>query len=122
WLFGVHGISQGLRHVIYQPALVLVLLAGVIVATAFHELGHASALRYGGGEPGVMGVGVYIVWPAFYTDITDSYRLGKWGRLRADTGGMYFNAIFALGSVAAYAATGFEPLLLLVVLQNFAIV
>src|SRR4051812_3147885 len=122
WLFGIHGVSQGLRHVLYQPSLLLALLGGVIVATAFHEVGHATAVRYGGAEPGVMGVGVYIVWPAFYTDITDAYRLGKWGRLRADVGGMYFNAIFALAVAGAYLATGFEPLLLLVVLQNFAIV
>ena len=27
--------------------------------------------------PGVMGAGVYLVWPAFYTDVTDSYRLGR---------------------------------------------
>jgi putative peptide zinc metalloprotease protein len=121
WLFGVHGISQGLRHVLYQPALLLLLVGGVVVATAFHEIGHATAVRYGGAEPGVMGVGVYIVWPAFYTDITDAYRLGKWGRLRADTGGMYFNAVFALATAAAYVVTGFEPLLLLVLLQNFAI-
>jgi hypothetical protein len=35
---------------------------------------------------------------------------------------MYFNAIFALAVGAAYALTNFEPLLLLVVLQTFAIV
>src|SRR4051794_29701025 len=122
WLFGVHGISQGLRHVLYQPALLFMLLGGVVLATAFHELGHATAVRYGGARPGVMGVGVYIVWPAFYTDITDAYRLPKWGRLRADVGGMYFNAVFALAVAGAYAVTGFEPLLLLVVLQAFAIV
>src|SRR4051794_26649673 len=122
WLFGVHGISQGLRHVLYQPALLFMLLGGVVLATAFHELGHATAVRYGGARPGVMGVGVYIVWPAFYTDITDAYRLGKWGRLRADTGGMYFNALFGLVATGAFLATGFEPLLLLVVLQTFAIV
>jgi putative peptide zinc metalloprotease protein len=122
WLFGLHGISQGLRHLLYQPALLFLLVGGVIVATAFHELGHATAVRYGGAEPGVMGVGIYIVWPAFYTDITDAYRLGKWGRLRADTGGMYFNALFGLAATGAYLATGFEPLLLLVVLQTFAIV
>jgi putative peptide zinc metalloprotease protein len=122
WLFFSHGISQSLRHTLYEPALLLALLGGVVLATAFHEIGHATALRYGGGKPGVMGVGVYIVWPAFYTDITDSYRLGKWGRLRTDVGGMYFNAIFALAIAAAYALTGFEPLLLLVVLQTFAIV
>ncbi|MEA2266608.1 MAG: putative peptide zinc metalloprotease protein, partial [Solirubrobacteraceae bacterium] len=99
----------------------LMLIGGVVLATAWHEMGHATAVRYGGAEPGVMGVGIYIVWPAFYTDITDAYRLGKWGRLRADIGGMYFNAIFALLIGGLYAATGFEPLLLLIVLQNFAI-
>ncbi|MEA2364671.1 MAG: putative peptide zinc metalloprotease protein [Thermoleophilaceae bacterium] len=122
WLLGVHGISQGLRHVIYQPALVLMLLGGVVLATAFHEIGHASGLRYGGGKPGVMGVGVYIVWPAFYTDITDSYRLDKKGRLRTDLGGMYFNAIFALAVGGLYAVTRYEPLLLLIVIQTFAII
>jgi putative peptide zinc metalloprotease protein len=122
WLFFLHGISQSLRHTLYEPALLLAMLGGVVLATAFHEIGHATALRYGGGKPGVMGVGIYIVWPAFYTDITDSYRLGKWGRLRTDVGGMYFNALFALAIAAVYALTGFEPLLLLVVLQTFAIV
>ena len=122
WLFGVHGISQSLRRVIYDPSLLFMLVGGVVVATAFHEIGHATGTRYGGAEPGVMGVGVYIVWPAFYTDITDAYRLGKAGRLRADMGGMYFNAIFALAVAAAYAATRFEPLLLLIVLQTFAII
>ncbi|WP_372791014.1 hypothetical protein [Paraconexibacter sp.] len=122
WLFGIHGISQSLRSVIYDPTLILMLFAGVVLATTFHEIGHATGTRYGGAEPGVMGVGIYIVWPAFYTDITDSYRLGKAGRLRADLGGMYFNAVFALAIAGIYAATGFEPLLLLVVLQTFAII
>ena len=122
WLFGVHGISQSLRAVLYQPALMFMLLGGVVLATAFHEIGHATAVRYGGARPGVMGVGIYIVWPAFYTDITDAYRLPKWGRLRADIGGMYFNCIFGLAAAGTYLVTDFEPLLLLVVLQTFAIV
>ena len=122
WLFGVHGISQSLRRVIYDPSLLFMLFGGVVLATAFHEIGHATGVRYGGARPGVMGVGVYIVWPAFYTDITDAYRLGKGGRLRADMGGMYFNAVFALAVAGLYALTGFEPLLLLIVIQTFAIV
>ena len=48
-----------------------------------------------------MGVGVYLVWPAFYTDVTDAYRLDRRGRLRTDLGGVYFNAIFALLAGAA---------------------
>ena len=80
WLFLDHGIAQGLRHAIYQPLLLLGMFAGVVIATAFHEIGHATACRHGGAKPGVMGVGIYIVWPAFYTDVTDAYRLGRGGR------------------------------------------
>ncbi|MEA2289612.1 MAG: putative peptide zinc metalloprotease protein [Solirubrobacteraceae bacterium] len=121
WLFFGHGIAASLRTVIYNPALLLGLLGCVALATAFHEIGHATACRYGGAKPGVMGVGIYVVWPAFYTDVTDAYRLSRGGRLRTDLGGVYFNAVFALVSAGLYFATGFEPLLLLVLLQNFAI-
>jgi putative peptide zinc metalloprotease protein len=122
WLLFDHGISASLRAVIYNPALLLGLLACVALATAFHEIGHATACRYGGAKPGVMGVGIYVVWPAFYTDVTDAYRLSRGGRLRTDLGGVFFNAVFALVSAGLYFATGFEPLLLLVLLQNFAII
>ena len=69
-----------------------------MLSAGFHEFGHAAAARRGGATPGVMGAGLYLVWPAFYTDVTDSYRLGRVGRLRTDLGGLYFNAIVAVGS------------------------
>jgi putative peptide zinc metalloprotease protein len=122
WLFLHHGIAPGLRRTLYQPLLLVVLFAGVVVATAFHEIGHATACRYSGAKPGVMGVGIYVVWPAFYTDVTDAYRLGRSGRLRTDLGGIYFNSIFALAMGGLFFLTGFEPLLLLVLIQNFAMV
>src|SRR6185369_17477512 len=93
---GIHGIAAGLRSAIYNPTLMLAVFASVIVATMFHEFGHASALRYHRGRPGVMGVGIYLVWPAFYCDVTDAYRLHRKARLHTDLGGVYFNAIFAL--------------------------
>ena len=112
WLFGIHGVAGGLRSALYSPGLLLAVLLSVVVATAFHELGHASACRYGGARPGVMGVGLYLVWPAFYCDVTDAYRLGRVGRLRTDLGGVYFNAIFALLAGGVYFATGEEAALL----------
>jgi putative peptide zinc metalloprotease protein len=118
WLFGFHGIAQSLRETLYKPGFILLTLALVIVSAAFHECGHATACRYGGARPGKMGVGLYIVWPAFYTDVTDAYRLSRGGRLRTDLGGVYFNAIFILLTAGAYFATGFEPLLLIIPLQH----
>ena len=106
WLFGVHGIAGGIRAVLYEPAWLLALLCSIVVATAFHEIGHASACRFSGARPGVMGVGVYLIWPAFYCDVTEAYRLNRRGRLRTDLGGVYFNGLFALMAGAAYFATG----------------
>jgi putative peptide zinc metalloprotease protein len=118
WLFAVHGVAGGLRAVLYSPVLLLGVLASTVVATAFHEVGHASACRYGGARPGVMGVGIYLVWPAFYCDVTEAYRLDRPGRLRTDLGGVYFNGLFALTAGLAYFATGQEALLLVAFVQH----
>jgi putative peptide zinc metalloprotease protein len=122
WLFFSHGVAGGAREALYRPGLLLFTIGLVIGAAAFHELGHAAACRYGGADPGVMGMGLYIVWPAFYTDVTDAYRLGRGGRLRTDLGGVYFNALFVLALGGIYAVTGLESLLLVVVLVHFEMV
>jgi putative peptide zinc metalloprotease protein len=118
WFFFIHGVAQSTREMLYNPLLLLMVFGLVALGTAFHEIGHATALRYGGGKPGVMGAGIYIVWPAFYTDVTDAYRLGRWGRIRTDLGGVYFNAIFMLGILGVYVVTGFEPLLVLLLVTH----
>ena len=121
WMFFIHGLAQGVRVMLYTPVFMLVALVLVIASAAFHECGHATACRYGGARPGVMGAGLYMVWPAFYTDVTDAYRLGKGGRLRTDLGGVYFNLIFALGTAVAYFVTHFEPLLVIIAFQHLEI-
>ena len=121
WFFFSHGAAESLRQLLYQPLYLILTFAFIVLAAAFHETGHATACRYGGAEPGAMGVGIYIVWPAFYTDVTDSYRLGRGGRLRTDLGGVYFNAIFILAMAGAYFATGFEPLLIPILLAHLEI-
>jgi len=120
WLFFVHGVGQGLLDVIHQPSLLLAFFALEMVALAWHELGHATACRYGGAKPGKVGVGIYVIWFVFYTDVTDSYRLGKAGRLRTDSGGLYFDAIFTLALAGAYFLTGFEPLLVVALVNQIA--
>src|SRR3954454_14220143 len=122
WLFAFHGIAQSLREVLYSPALLMMMLGLVVLSAAFHECGHATACAYGGARPGVMGAGLYIVWPAFYTDVTDAYRLGKGGRLRTDLGGVYFNVVFMLVVLGVYAATGYEPLLLIIPFMHLEII
>ena len=116
WLLFDHGVAPATQQVLLQPTLVLVIFGLTLASTALHELGHATACRYGGARPGVIGVGIYLVWPVFYSDVTDSYRLGRAGRLRTDLGGVYFNVVSGALMAAAYLVTHFEPLLLAIVL------
>jgi len=122
WYFGTHGVGQSLRETIYQPLVMLLIYALLILSVAWHEFGHATATKYGGARPGKIGFGIYIIWPAFYTDVTEVYSLGKAGRVRTDLGGVYFNAIFALAIAGIYFLTGFEPLLVLIMIQHLLIV
>ena len=89
---------NALQEVLATPSLLLALYALLTLAAVLHELGHAAACRYGGARPGRIGYGVYLVFPAFYTDVT-THRLGRAGRARTDLGGLYFNAWFLLASV-----------------------
>ena len=114
WLFAVHGLGGGLRQVLRDPADLLIVLGLSVVSGAFHECGHAAGCRYGGARPGKIGVGIYLVWPAFFTNVTDSYRLSRAGRLRTDLGGLYFNAVFMLALAGIYTATSSEVLLLVI--------
>jgi putative peptide zinc metalloprotease protein len=120
WLFGAHltALTRAARQLPFHPNLFLLVTALVICSGFFHELGHATATRYGGGSPGVMGVGIYLAWPAFYTDLTDSYRLNRGGRLRSDLGGVYFNAVLIVVAGVAYITTGFGPLAVFIVVSQ----
>jgi len=114
WLFAVHGLGGGIRQVLRDPMDLLIVFGLSVLAAVFHECGHATACRYGGARPGVVGVGIYLVWPSFFTNVTDSYRLSRAGRLRTDLGGLYFNAVFMLALAGLYAGTSAEILVLVI--------
>ena len=104
WAFASIGaVSESLSRVLLEPGYLLAFLGLIVASMLFHELGHAAACRYGGGRPGAIGAGLYLMLPAFYTNVTDAYRLPRRARVRTDLGGIYFNAVFIviLGGVLA---------------------
>src|SRR4051812_7636569 len=122
WVFFHKGLAPAAYDAFQRPHLLLLVFVVTVLSGGFHEFGHAAAARYSGADPGVMGAGIYLVWPAFYTDVTDSYRLGRGGRIRTDLGGLYFNAIIVVLTFAWWCATGWEAVLLLVATQTLQMV
>lgn len=117
WVLWEKGLAQPTRQAFYEPGLLLAVFVLTVLSAGFHELGHAAACRSAGARPGAMGAGLYLVWPAFYTDVDDSYRLSRWGRLKVDLGGLYFNALVAVGVTALWWVTRQDALLLGVATQ-----
>jgi putative peptide zinc metalloprotease protein len=118
WLYATHRVTDGLQAAFYAPGGLLAVLALGIAAGLFHELGHAAALRYGGGRSRGIGVGLYLMFPAFYSDVTDSYRLPRRARVRTDLGGIYFHLIFAAALIGLAAAFGSKFLIAAVLVFN----
>ncbi|MGW7823485.1 hypothetical protein ACWGLF_36380 [Streptomyces puniciscabiei] len=121
WLFGYFGAIEPVLEVLDQPVLILIVFVLTVASLVFHEFGHASACRYGGGRPGCIGCGLFLIWPSMYTDVTDVYRISRAGRLRTDLGGVYFNVVFMLALAGAYFATGAQFFLAAVYLGHFEI-
>jgi putative peptide zinc metalloprotease protein len=117
WVLIEKGLASATHQAFDQPSLLLLVFVVTVLSAGFHEFGHAAAACRGGATPGAMGAGIYLVWPAFYTDVTDSYRLGRGGRVRTDLGGLYFNAIVAVAITAIWWVTRYDALLLVVATQ-----
>ena len=117
WLLMDRGLAAATYQAFAKPELLALVVVATVLSAGFHEFGHAAAARRGGAQPGAMGAGLYLVWPAFYTDVTDTYRLGRSARLRTDLGGLYFNAIVAVAITAVWWFSGWDALLLVVAAQ-----
>jgi putative peptide zinc metalloprotease protein len=117
WVLCRKGLASAASEAFARPGMLLAVFAITVASAGFHEFGHAAALRRGGGRPGAMGAGLYLVWPAFYTDVTDSYRLGRGSRLRTDLGGLYFNALLALATFGIWVLVRWDGLLLVIATQ-----
>jgi putative peptide zinc metalloprotease protein len=64
-----------------------------------HELGHASACKAYGADPGEIGFGFYLLTPVMFANVSDAWRLKKAERIAVDIAGMFIE--LALASVLA---------------------
>jgi putative peptide zinc metalloprotease protein len=76
-----------------------ILYGATLFSVLVHEFGHAAAcLRYGC-PPGRIGIGLYVIFPALFADVTRAWRLPARQRAVVDLGGLYFQSalMVALG-------------------------
>lgn len=77
----------------YSVNEIVIVFAISLLVSLFHELGHASACKHFSGDTGGIGVGLNIVVPVFYADVSDIHVLQKRQRVIVALSGTYFQLI-----------------------------
>jgi putative peptide zinc metalloprotease protein len=84
---GVLAVLTGKLPLTSLGADLAVIVIGNYLGVLLHELSHAAACVEGGGRCGPVGIGIYLVFPVFYTDVSDSWRLPRSRRIMVDSAG-----------------------------------
>jgi putative peptide zinc metalloprotease protein len=89
-----------------RPTDLLIYYALIVATAAFHEVGHAAACRRYGCEHGAIGVMLYMVFPAFYVNLSNAWRLSGRQRAVIDVGGIYFQLLTTVPLYLIHLLTG----------------
>ena len=79
---------------------------GYAFSTLFHELGHIAACRRFTGKNGEIGVGIYIFYPIFYSNISAVWMANTSQRIITNLGGIYLQLILAIVSYVIFFVFG----------------
>jgi putative peptide zinc metalloprotease protein len=97
-------IPVGMNRSDILPAYLLFLLSLFI-----HEFGHAAASKRYGAEPSEIGIALYLIYPAFYADVSSAWQLSRWKRVIVDLGGAYFQLLAGCVFLLMFYLTGWQP-------------
>ena len=84
--------NGGIKLDIYNLNSGLILIY-IYISLLIHEFGHvAAAYRYGV-TAGKLGIGIYLIYPVFYIDLTNAWRIDSKKRMIVDLAGIYFQIL-----------------------------
>lgn len=109
------------RPGVYGAAF-LWLLAGNYLGLLVHELAHASACVRCGVRHGPIGFAIYLVFPAFYTDVSEIWSLPARDRMVVDSAGIYTSLASATLTAVSYLLTGNPVFALLTTLYDITVI
>ena len=70
-----------------------IIAISIILIVLVHEIGHSIASFYYKITPKEIGFGLYFIFPALYTDLTETWKLKKESRIVINIAGIYFQLI-----------------------------
>ena len=92
--------------------LSILLTLGYFCFSSFlHELGHAASCKHFKIDHGAIGIGIYFLFPVFFTDVSNVWKLSRKKRIVVNFAGVYFQLIALFPFLIIYLLTGNELML-----------
>ncbi len=111
----MHGLSFQLYTRNFWLGFVL-----FVVMLLFHEFGHASACAHYGNKPGAIGCIIYLIYPAFYSDVSAAWKLKGRERVVVDLGGIFFQLVIGALYASVYLVSHWEALRIAILLTLYS--
>ncbi|NVE00400.1 hypothetical protein [Massilia sp. BJB1822] len=118
-LFTLPGAMQAVHGNWQSMGTVPLLLTLLVLSGLLHELGHISACCYFRCPHGGIGIGLYLIFPTWFADVSHAWRLTRRQRAVVDLGGVYFQAILLIGLDAWALLSGDSFILQLIWMITF---
>ncbi len=93
----------------------------LLFSVLFHEFGHLSACTYFNCPHGEIRLGLYLVFPVFYANVSPAWRLRRKARVVVDLAGIYFQLVTTIPVCLLFLLTR-DPLWALLLLELDAMV
>jgi putative peptide zinc metalloprotease protein len=102
-VFAIHyGTTMAGNLYKISPSSLVILVIANYGCLLLHELGHAAGSLRAGQPPGEIGIGLYLIYPVMYIDVSKSWLIPARTRLLIDAGGLYLTGLLAFVSGAIY--------------------
>jgi putative peptide zinc metalloprotease protein len=103
------------------PSVYLIGYLVTFLSVLFHEFGHLSACQYFDCPHGEIRLGLYLIFPIFYANVSPAWRLERKARVVVDLAGMYFQLLVTIPVSLLFHLTR-EPVWLLLFLELDAMI
>lgn len=121
----LRSISAGSFSVMLQSAISELSVANTGAAYCIffliifiHETGHASAAYRFGVTPKEIGIGLYFIYPVFFTNVTDIWKLPAKQRMIVNLAGIYFQLLINLLLILIFYTTALKSLCFILLVIN----
>ncbi|WP_413533547.1 hypothetical protein [Empedobacter brevis] len=105
FLFSIYNLTQ-IKHINFEKDYMLYLFVFYLISALIHEFGHIAACNRFAKKNGEIGIGVYFIFPVFYSNITPIWSVKKQERIITNLAGVYIQLFTILGLFIVYLISG----------------